>query len=406
MTTSFLNEFGRVSSILGLYRANIILMRQKIRKYILLTVFSLIPTILIWLPFYFRLHSFWTIPLPQNGMATIVANYDGPLYLVVAKTLYNKALIGTNFQFPLPYEYYAAHFPLFPLLIKLVGTIINYPYAMLIVTLVSSLLAIIFFEKLISQFVDKKSSIFLTFIFSIFPARWLIVRSVGSADPLFVAAILASVYFFRNKRFWLTAFWGAVATFTKSPGILLFAAYGIFYIFESIKNKKLNFYLKKTYPLLLIPISLILVFVFYKITMGDFLAYFHSGDNIHLGFPPFQIFNYSAPWVGTLGTFWLEEIIFIYIIGAIGVYKLFQKKELEIACFTGLYFLMILFVAHRDLLRYFLPAVPFLFVAFSDVLIKKEFKIAIIIAIIPIYLYSLAFISQNVMPISNWAPFI
>ena len=164
-----------------------------------------------------------------------------------------------------------------------------------------------------------------------------------------------------------------------------------------------NLNLRKIYPILLIPLSLLIVFVFYKIVQGDFWAYFHSGDNIHLEFPPFQIFNYSAPWVGT---FWLEEIIFIYTIGALGVYRLFQKKEFELASFAGVFYLLILFVAHRDLIRYFLPVVPFLFVAFSDVLIKKEFKIALGIIIIPIYLYSLAFISQNVMPIANWGPFL
>ena len=67
---------------------------------------------------------------------------------------------------------------------------------------------------------------------------------------------------------------------------------------------------------------------------------------------------------------------------------------------------MILFVSHRDLLRYFLPVVPLLFVAFSDFLAQKEVKIVAAVIIIPIYLFSLAFISQNVMPISNWAPFI
>ena len=378
-------------------------MRKGLGNFFLILVFSLVPTILIWLPFFLKLNSFWDIPLPQNGMAVVVSNYDGPLYLVVAKTLYNKVLIENSFQFPLPTEYYAAHFPLFPLLIRVFGIFINYPYAMLTVTLTSSVLAIYFFKKLISQFVDEKNATFLTFVFSILPARWLIVRSVGSADPLFVAGILASVYFFKNKKFWPSAIWGAVAAFTKSPGILLFAAYVIFYIIEFVKNKKAGFNLKKTYPLLLIPLGLILVFVFYRFTIGDFFAYFNSGDNIHLSLLPFRVFNYSAPWVGT---FWLEEIIFIYAVGAIGVYKLIQKKELELASFTGLFYLTILFVAHRDILRYLLPAVPFLFVAFSDFLIKKEVKIALGIIIIPIYLYSLAFISQNVMPISNWAPFL
>jgi hypothetical protein len=107
-----------------------------------------------------------------------------------------------------------------------------------------------------------------------------------------------------------------------------------------------------------------------------------------------------------VGTFWLEEIIFIYLLGTIGVYRLFAKKEYEMAIFASVFFVLTLFVAHRDLMRYILPLVPFLYVAFADVLVKKEFKIAMAVIAIPIYLFSLAFISQNVMPISNWGPFL
>ena len=385
-------------------------MKETIKKLFFVSLFSLVPTILIWLPFFLRVPNFWNIPLPQNGMETIVANYDGPLYLVAAKTFYNKVQIKNNFQFPLPTEYYTAHFPLFPLLIKLFGFIINYPYAMLIVTLLSSILAIYFFQKLISEYVDRKDVVFLTFLFAIFPARWLIVRSTGSADPLFVSAIIASVYYFKNKKYWLAGIWGLTAQLTKSPGILLFISYATYLILPVAKEKieitsrwlqNLNF--RKTYPILLIPLGILIVFTIYYFTQGNFWAYFHSGDNIHLFFPPFQIFNYSAPWVGT---FWLEEIIFVYMIGAVGVYRLFAKKEYEIAVFSAVFFALTLFIAHRDLIRYSLPIIPFLYVAFSDVLVKKEFKVAVAVIIIPIYLFSLAFISQNVMPISNWAPFL
>ncbi len=382
----------------------------KFRNVLAVAAFSLVPIFLIWLPFFLRIGTFWSIPLPKNGLETIVANYDGPLYLVVAKSFYNKTFIEHSFQFPLPSEYYTAHFPLYPMLIKLFGLITNYPYAMLIATLLSGTVAIYFFQKLISMYVDKKDVLFLTFLFAIFPARWLIVRSTGSADPLFVAATIGSLYYFRNKKYWLAGIWGMVAQLTKSPGILLFLAYSIYLIAPALKVKintaskiieSLNW--KRTYPILLIPLALILVFFIYYLTQGDFWAYFKSGDNIHLFFPPFQIFNYSAPWVGT---YWLEEIIFIYMIGAIGVYRLFAKKEYELAVFGGLFFFLILFIAHRDLIRYSLPLIPLLYVAFSDVLTKKEFKIAAFLVVIPIYLFSLSFISQNVMPIANWGPFL
>ena len=124
-------------------------MKGKLQGLLPIIALSLLPTLLIWLPFYLRMSEFWNIPLPQNGMGTIVANYDGPLFLVVAKTLYNPELIGQSFQFPLPDIYYSAHYPLFPMLIRLLGFVINFPYAMLAVTLSSSALAIYFFQKFI-----------------------------------------------------------------------------------------------------------------------------------------------------------------------------------------------------------------------------------------------------------------
>lgn len=364
--------------------------------------FSLLPTFLIWLPFFLRVKSFWSIPLPsENGMATIVSNYDGPLFLAVAKSFYNREILGT-FSLSLPTEYYAAHFPLFPALIRIFSVVLGYPYAMLFVTLGSSFLALYFFFKLAKRYVTEEEALFLTFVFSIIPARWLIVRSVGSAEPLFIAAIIASVYHFSKKNYLGAGIWGLLAQLTKSPGILLFAAYFAYLALPNLKKITLP-KLKIVSPLLLIPFSLLLVFGLFKISYGDFLAYFHSGDNIHLFFPPFQIFNYSAPWVGT---FWLEEVIFVYLFGILGLLKLIAQKRFGLAWVYGVFFASTLFVSHRDLIRYSLPLVPFLLIAFSETLLKKEFRIALGLIAIPIYLFALSFISQNAMPIGNWAPFL
>ncbi len=372
---------------------------------------TLIPTLIIWGIFYFKVKEVNSIPIPINGMETVVANYDGPLYLVVAKTLYSNNAIKTSFQFPLSVEYYAAHFPLFPVLIRGLGLVTkNFPYSMLAITLFSSFLALFFFHKLISEYVDNINALWITAVFAIFPARWLIVRSVGSPEPLFIAAIIASIYYFDNKKFWLAGIWGAIATLTKSPGILLLGAYLLAVIVPRLKSlaiTKFSVWLKslnlKRYPVLLIPIALFVVFYIYKIQFNNFFAYFNSGDNIHLMFPPFQIFNYAAPWVGT---FWLEEIIFIYLFGAIGLMELIKMKKWTLASFVGIFFVSILFVSHRDITRYALPIIPFLFVAFSKYMITKQFKFAFLILIIPTFLFALAFISNNAMPISNWGPLL
>jgi hypothetical protein len=385
-------------------------MTIRLKRLLLLVLITLVPTLLLWAPFFFRLTSLWNIPLPQDGMATIVANYDGPLFIVVAKTLYALEQLK-GFQFPLPVEYYAAHFPLFPLLIKSFAIFLGFPYSMLFVTVISSFLAVYFFYKLSREYLKPSNALWLAFVFSILPARFLIVRSVGSPEPLFIAAVIASIYYFRKEKYFAAGVWGALAQLTKSPGILLFIAYLAIVAWPKIGKlatqsvatwvRSLN--LKKIYPLVFIPASLLLLFVFYQLRFGDFLAYFHSGDNLHLFFPPFSIFNYAAPWVGT---FWLEEIIFVYLIAALGLGQLISQKEQTLAWFVGIFLLSLIFVSHRDVIRYALPIAPFIILSFRATLVKPQFKIIILALLIPIYLYSLAYISQNVMPISNWSPLL
>ena len=131
-------------------------------KLISLTFATVATTVLLWLPFFVRLDSFWGIPLEKAGMATIVANYDGPNYIVAAKTLYNPEEIKTQFDFPLEPIYYSAHYPLFPILIRGLATslpFLGYPYAMIAITLLSSIFATLMFYFLLIQFGLKKQAL-------------------------------------------------------------------------------------------------------------------------------------------------------------------------------------------------------------------------------------------------------
>jgi Gpi18-like mannosyltransferase len=365
---------------------------------------------LIWLPFFLGVESVVGVPIPDGGMATVVSNYDGPLYIAVAKSLYNPQILET-FEFNLPNEYYAAHFPLYPFLIKVFGTVFgSYPYAMLFVTVASSVFAMYFFYKLMTIWVSKNQALTLVLIFSIFPARWLIARSVGSPEPLFIGSIIASMFFFLNKKYWLAGIFGAIAQLTKSPAILLFIAYGIALIVPPLihaasthSRNFLKIFPWRAYPIFLIPLALLAVFAFYGITMNDFLAYFNSGDNIHLLFPPFQIFNYTQSWVGT---FWLEDIIYIYLFLLLGIRALYLQKNYALLSFVVIFFVMSLLISHRDMARYMLPVVPFLFVAFHKFLLEKGVVYIFAFMAIPIYLFALSFIAQNAMQISNWGPLL
>ena len=349
-------------------------------------------------------------------MLTVFANYDGPNYLIIAKTLYNKSLISSTFPLMSSPEYYPAHLPAYPLLIRLFDAFLSGPWAMLTITLLSTFFAVGFFYLLIKKFHLSGNPFWLSLCFLFLPARWLVVRAVGSPEPLFIGAILASLYFFKSAfdkpennllfkkksitlDFFLAGIFGALAFITKTPGILLFISYLIFLIYDFTKTRIFKF---QAWPLLIIPLSIFPVFSFYQLQTGDFFAYFHSGDNFHLFFPPFQSFNSGQFWVGD---FWLEDLIYVYLFGALTVVLLIKQKLYDLAIFALVFFSATLFVAHRDLARYSLPLMPFSLIAFSKFLETKEFKIVFFFILIPIFLYAFNFILNNTAPIAVWSPY-
>jgi Gpi18-like mannosyltransferase len=358
-------------------------------------------SLLVWLPFISKVVlPGWKMDFSE-GTKTLWQNFDGPNYLIVSKTWYNIEKIKTSFSSPLPAEYYPAHFPLYPAIIGVLDTVLKGPTAMLLATLLGSVLCFLMFYKYVSEFKLSKNAWWLCLVFLILPARFVAVRAVGSPEPWFIFFILASLYNFRKEKFWLAGLWAAMAQLTKSPAIILLAAYGIFALIESVKFKKIQF---KYWPLLLQLAAIPLLFWFLGARTGDFWAYFHSGDNIHLFWPPFSVFAPKGQsWVGS---FWLEDIIWTWLVFGTGVMKLRDKKLTIEYYFAGLFFLSTLLVAHRDISRYILPMAPLVLIGWDNLIQKKEFKVVAAVLILPILLYSWTFLLNNTAPIADWAPYL
>lgn len=364
----------------------------------------LFSTFLIWLPHLLAFNNFWNLDF-SNGFNTIYRNFDGLEYIVIAKTFYDPSLIAGIPQH-LPASYFASHFPGFPLLITFFAPLLGYLKSMLFVTILFTILSSFAFYFLVKDFKLTQNPLFLTLVFLILPARWLIVHSVGSPEPVFIFFIILSLYFFlkattgeklKHSPIWLSAIFAAFAQLVRPPGILLVAALGIFVLWQAYQKKSLKYFLS-FYPFLLVPITLLGIFYFYGLQYGDFWAYFHSGDNIHLTFPPFQIFNAKQFWVGTI---WLEDVIYIFLLGFLGGLSLFKEKIYPLAFFVLTYLFASVFVAHRDISRYTLPVVPFILIAFEKIINTKYFMIALAIIAVGIYFYSQNFIINNAAPVPD-----
>lgn len=385
-----------------------LLSKEKVSDLLLIFIATLIITFLVWLPHIFSFKNFYNLDFSE-GFNTIYRNFDGLEYVIIAKTFYFPEVLKTIPQ-SLPEEYYAAHFPGYSLIILLFAPVLGFLKSMLFVSLVFTVLSAWVFYFLVKDFKLSEHPLLLSIIFLILPARWLIVHSVGSSEPMFIFLVLISIYFFMKfeaQKKWLFIYLSGIfamfAQITRPPGALLAVAFGLYITWKIIRNKgnylvNLGKAIVTYHPLLLILIALISVFYWFQISFGDFFAYFHSGDNIHLVFPPFQIFNVNQAWVGEI---WLEDVIYVLMLGYLGVVYLFKKDLKLMAFFTLVYLVATSFVAHRDISRYALPIFPFLLIAFEKVLTSKEFRIVLVIVALAIYLYAQNFLIQNVGPYPN-----
>jgi 4-amino-4-deoxy-L-arabinose transferase-like glycosyltransferase len=362
---------------------------RRIYSYLILTFIVLISTFILW---------------ESVGLLTIYKHYDGPLYVVPAKTFYDPVKIKQlKLETTLSPNYFAAHLPLYPILIRImsqIGLIGNLPYlkSMVGVNLLSTIGLVLFFYFLLKKFKLTKNPLVLASVFLFLP-RFLVIRSVGAPESLFILLILLSLYFFEKERFWLAGLFGGLSVMTKTPGILLFAGYGLVFLERWLKEKRVNWH---WLGILLIPLGLLAVFGIYRIQYKDFFAYFHSGDNIHLVFP-FSVFNFQKPWVGTA---WIEDVIFYYFIYGLTIIYLKNIKYRSFFYFGLVFFTATLFVQHRDISRYSLALWPLALIAFEKFFTSKKFLIIFIILLPAIFLYAWNFLLYNVMPISDWSAFL
>lgn len=388
--------------------------KETIKAFLLIDLIVSLITAVLWLPHMLSLNSFYNLDF-SGGFNTILRNFDGLEYVIIAKSFYNPNLIATLPQ-SLPATYYASHFPLYSIFILLVAPFLGFLKSMLFIPFVFTIFSAKAFYFLVRDFKLSNHPLWLTCLFLVLPARWLIVHSVGSSEPMFIFFIITAFYCFmkfEQSRKWLwiylTGFAGLFAQLTRPPGILLFIALGIYILWSVIASSDKiggwQSYLKKVlsyHPLLLIPLGLLAVFSWFGIAYNDFWAYFHSGDNIHLTFPPFQVFDKHQFWVGDI---WLEEIIYIFILGFFGGIYLLKQKLYPMAFFVLTYMVASIMVVHRDISRYTLPVFPFLLIAFEKILVSKEFKIVFAIVTLAIYLYTQNFIIENTAPFPNLSVF-
>ncbi len=163
---------------------------------------------------------------PLGLFMGMFANWDAPHYMYIAQHWYTNQGDAANF---------IVFFPLYPVLIRLITFDFSYVnLSGLIVSNVASIVAVVYLFKLAkldySDSIAKKAVLFLC----VFPTAYFM--SAPYTEGLFLALVIASLYYARNAQWALAAFLGFLASLTRIAGLILLPALLVEYFHQ--KNWK------------------------------------------------------------------------------------------------------------------------------------------------------------------------
>ncbi len=185
-----------------------------------------------------------------------------------------------------------AFFPLYPLLIRLVGSLVgNHLIAGILISNASFFFGLLFLYKLLEHEYDRTVARRAIFYVSIFPTA--IYFSAVYTESLFFMLTVASFYYMRAQRWWLAGAIGFFAALTRAEGLLLVLPFAIEW-FARYRGEPLRG-LRDALAGLLIPIGLGVYMAYLWVLRADPLYFSHA--QAYWGRHP------AMPWVSVLSSF-------------------------------------------------------------------------------------------------------
>lgn len=325
-------------------------------------------------------------PYWLDGTIDIVYRYwDGPNYAYLAKAFYNVPVDHPLKPYVKP-EYFAAHLPLYPAVIRLFS-FMGYNSAMLFTTFLFTWAATLTFYQLLKENTLVESPVWSAFIALFIPARYVIYHNVGATEAPFIFFICGSLLFYFRGNYIAAFLMGGFAGITRITGVLLGAGYLISLVWE----KKWRW----IPALALVGLPLFLTFAFYHFHYGDFFAYFNvnlSSTNKLIRSTPFLIFkSYAGHGENHSAEFYLA----MYALFGLGTLLLFKISKV---LFSQMLVMCVfsIFIFHQDLARYLIPMAPFaIVVAYDKIISQKATRLAATGLIPLIYVYAWKVLPHN-----------
>ena len=321
-----------------------------------------------------------------GDMSVVYRFWDGPNFVAVARTLYDIRPENPLLAYVYHPSFFAAYLPFYPLCVRALA-FVGYERALLFVSILASIAAVLMFYRLARDVWKLPSPLFLALVFLFLPPRWLLYRSVGATEALYMAATLASIGFFEKGKIGRASGAAALAAVTRISGLMIAPAFGVLLI----RRKQY-----RSLPwLALIPLGLFAYFAFCAIRFGDFFAYFSPHGEKLARLVPFGF----LPVLFQKGLYHQVEFhILLALVYVVGIFRLRAYPVLFSYCAFEL--ALHLCLSTEDWSRYFLSMAPFaLIVGYRDVLDTRLFR-----WLLPVFAALSIYYARGVIPLNGCRP--
>jgi len=281
--------------------------------------------------------------------------WDTGWYLDIATNGYS--LPGTNPEAGNQANY--AFFPLYPLLIKILGVIIGDNYtAGIILSNIFLIVACIFLYKLVCLKSDQDTALRSVKYLFLFPTAFIF--SGVFTESLFLLLTLICFYYAKREQWLFVGIAGLFLSLTRVNGI--FVILPLSYEYLKIKRFRLNNIRINSLYLLLIPFGLFIFASYNYYLTGDFLAFVHiqSAWHRHLN-SPLKVLS-SGLFSLDYNNYFSAYFTLLFL----GVLIIYYKKVDFSYWIFGMYSILIpLSTKLESMPRYILPVFP-LYLIFAE----------------------------------------
>ncbi len=193
-----------------------------------------------------------------------------------------------------------AFFPLYPLLISILGSFTsNHLVAGLLISNAASFFSLLYLYKLIEHEFNGQVAHRAIFYVSIFPTA--IFFSAVYTESLFLFLSVASFYYVRERRWVIAGIFGALASLTRSEGVLLVVPFFIEWMVALYESRgdwfkwPLDTIVRPILGLCIAPLGLVAYMAYLWVLCGDPLRFSHVQSHWGRHFaPPWVSFIHAA----------------------------------------------------------------------------------------------------------------